>query len=54
MKLTKNDLVVEVKPGEEAVSVNVAATVEKFVAEEKEEVKKPVKAIVPGKKEMNE
>ena len=31
---TKGDLVVEVKPGEEAVSVNVAWTVEKFVEEE--------------------
>jgi DNA gyrase subunit A len=42
---TKGDLVVEVKPGEEAVSVNVAWTVEKFVAEEKKEAsKKPAKA----------
>ena len=31
---TKGDLVVEVKPGEEAVSVNVAWTVEKFVEAE--------------------
>jgi DNA gyrase subunit A len=31
---TKGDLVVEVKPGEEVVSVNVAWTVEKFVEEE--------------------
>jgi DNA gyrase subunit A len=36
---TKGDVVVEVKPGEEVVSVNVAWTVERFVAEEK--VKKP-------------
>jgi hypothetical protein len=32
---TKGDVVVEVKPGEEAVSVNVGWTVEKFVDEEK-------------------
>ena len=31
---TKGDQVVEVKPGEEAVSVNVGWTVEKFVEEE--------------------
>jgi DNA gyrase subunit A len=37
---TKGDVVVEVKPGEEAVSVNVNWTVEKFVAEEKKEGKK--------------
>jgi DNA gyrase/topoisomerase IV subunit A len=34
---TKGDHVVEVKPGEEVVSVNVGWTVEKFVAEEKKE-----------------
>ncbi len=37
---TKGDHVVELKPGEEAVSVNVAWTVEKFVAEEKKEAPK--------------
>jgi DNA gyrase subunit A len=37
---TKGDVVVEVKPGEEVVSVNVSWTVEKFVAEEKGEGKK--------------
>ena len=37
---TKGDHVVEVKPGEEVVSVNVGWTVEKFVAEEKKEGKK--------------
>jgi DNA gyrase/topoisomerase IV subunit A len=37
---TKGDVVVEVKPGEEVVSVNVAWTVEKFVAEQKTERKK--------------
>jgi hypothetical protein len=36
---TKGDVVVEVKPGEEVVSVNVGWTVEKFV-EEVKEVKK--------------
>jgi DNA gyrase subunit A len=47
---TKGDLVVEVKPGEEAVSVNVGWTVEKFVAEEKKEApKKPAKAKAPAK-----
>ncbi len=34
---TKGDHVVELKPGEEAVSINVAWTVEKFVSEKKEE-----------------
>lgn len=42
---TKGDVVVEVKPGEEAVSVNVAWTVEKFV--EGEKVKRKVES---GKK----
>ncbi|HEX2996136.1 MAG TPA: DNA gyrase C-terminal beta-propeller domain-containing protein, partial [Anaerolineales bacterium] len=55
---TKGDLVVEVKPGEEVVSVNVAWTVEKFVAppanvngKKKESGKKaaPVKASTNGK-----
>jgi len=32
---TKGDVIVEVKPGEEALSVNVAWTVDKFVEEEK-------------------
>ncbi|NWG05237.1 MAG: DNA gyrase subunit A [Chloroflexi bacterium] len=49
----KGDLVVEVKPGEEALSVNVAWTVEKFVGERKEERgKKPAartKSKVPAK-----
>ena len=39
---TKGDVVVEVKPGEEVVSVNVNWTVEKFVSEKKEEKKKVV------------
>ena len=34
---TKGDHVVEVKPGEEVLSVNVSWTVEKFVEEEKKE-----------------
>ena len=38
---TKGDTVVEVKPGEEVVSVNVGWTVERFVEEQKE---KPMKA----------
>ncbi|MEO7841024.1 MAG: hypothetical protein ABIU06_16915, partial [Anaerolineales bacterium] len=38
---TKGDVVVEVKPGEEVVSVNVGWTVERFVEEQKE---KPTKA----------
>ena len=47
---TKGDHVVEVKPGEEVVSVNVGWTVEKFVSEKKEERgKKPVKAKAPVK-----
>ncbi len=37
---TKGDHVVEVKPGEEVLSVNVSWTVETFVEEEKKEVKK--------------
>jgi hypothetical protein len=45
---TKGDVVVEVKPGEEVVSVNVGWTVEKFVEEQKEgkrkEAQKPAKA----------
>jgi hypothetical protein len=46
---TKGDHVVEIKPGEEVVSVNVGWTVEKFVAEEKKEKPKPKKS-VPAKK----
>ncbi len=53
---TKGDVVVEVKPGEEVVSVNVGWTVEKFVEEQKKEVKskkaagkKPAKASPNGK-----
>jgi len=38
---TKGDAVVEVKPGEEVVSINVGWTVERFVEEQKE---KPMKA----------
>jgi hypothetical protein len=38
---TKGDIVVEVKPGEEVVSVNVSWTVEKFVEEVKEVKKRP-------------
>jgi DNA gyrase subunit A len=38
---TKGDVVVEVKPGEEVVSVNVSWTVEKFVEEVKEVKKRP-------------
>jgi DNA gyrase/topoisomerase IV subunit A len=38
---TKGDVVVEVKPGEEVVSVNVGWTVEKFVEEVKEVKKRP-------------
>ena len=34
---TKGDVIVEVKPGEEVVSVNVGWTVERFVEEQKEE-----------------
>jgi DNA gyrase subunit A len=37
---TKGDVVVEVKPGEEVVSVNVGWTVEKFVEEQKEKLTK--------------
>jgi len=51
---TKGDHVVEVKPGEEVVSVNVGWTVEKFVAEEKKEKLKTSKSApkkpVPAKK----
>ncbi len=47
---TKGDHVVEVKPGEEVVSVNVGWTVEKFVEEEKRETKNPAKAKAPAKK----
>jgi DNA gyrase subunit A len=54
---TKGDVIVDVKPGEEAVSINVNWTVEKFVEEEKPKRKaaatksKPVKKKAPaGKK----
>ena len=46
---TKGDVVVEVKPGEEVVSVNVSWTVEKFVEEVKEVKKRPS----PNGKDMN-
>jgi len=47
----KGDVVVEVKPGEEAVSVNVAWTVEKFVEADKKKVSKAVaKKSAPAKK----
>src|SRR5688572_2524181 len=47
---TKGDAVVEVKPGEEVVSVNVAWTVEKFVevVEEKAAKKRPTVAASPN------
>jgi DNA gyrase subunit A len=55
---TKGDVVVEVKPGEEVTSVNVAWTVDKFVNERKEErgktrspkAKPAAKAKTPAKK----
>jgi DNA gyrase subunit A len=49
---TKGDHILELKPGEEAVSVNVAWTVERFVAEEKkvESGKKPAKVKAAAKK----
>jgi DNA gyrase subunit A len=48
---TKGDVVVEVKPGEEVVSVNVAWTAEKFVAEPKAEKPKALaKKTKPAKK----
>jgi len=46
---TKGDVVVEVKPGEEVLSVNVNWTVEKFVSEKKEESGK-TKEKAPAKK----
>jgi hypothetical protein len=46
---TKGDVVVEVKPGEEVVSVNVAWTVDKFV----EEVKEVKKTSSPNGKNAN-
>ena len=45
---TKGDVVVEVKPGEEVISVNVAWTVDKFVEEEK--AKKKVTKPAPKSK----
>jgi hypothetical protein len=54
---TKGDHVVEIKPGEEVVSVNVGWTVEKFVAEEKKESGKKKdgksKKAVPVKKSVS-
>jgi len=58
---TKGDHVVEVKPGEEVVSVNVGWTVEKFVVEEKKESgkkkeagkKKPAVKTKPVKKSVS-
>jgi DNA gyrase subunit A len=51
---TKGDVVVEVKPGEEAVSINVGWMVEKFVKATKQETVKPAaakkKVIKPAKK----
>ena len=48
---TKGDAVVEVKPGEEVVSVNVNWTVEKFVEADKKKVSKAVaKKSAPAKK----
>ncbi len=48
---TKGDVVVEVKPGEEVVSVNVAWEAERFVSEKKEESGKKVgKKAKPAKK----
>jgi len=51
---TKGDVVVEVKPGEEAVSINVGWMVEKFVKGTKQETVKPAAAkkegIKPAKK----
>jgi hypothetical protein len=49
---TKGDVVVEVKPGEEVVSINVGWTVEKFVEEVKEVKKRPspIGQAVNGKK----
>jgi DNA gyrase subunit A len=47
---TKGDVVVEVKPGEEVVSINVNWTVDKFVSEVKEEkAKKVAKPKAPAK-----
>ncbi|HKG53311.1 MAG TPA: DNA gyrase subunit A [Anaerolineales bacterium] len=46
---TKGDVVVEVKPGEEVVSVNVGWTVDKFVEEVKEVKKRPS----PNGKDVN-
>jgi len=39
---TKGDVVVEVKPGEEVVSINVGWMVERYAAEEKKQAKKKV------------
>jgi len=48
---TKGDHVVEVKPGEEVVSVNVGWTVEKFVAGEKKEPSRKTQGVSGKKKE---
>mgnify|MGYP001349791437 CR=1 FL=1 len=47
---TKGDVIVEVKPGEEVVSVNVAWMAEKFVEEEKRKVESRKKAKSAAKK----
>jgi hypothetical protein len=46
---TKGDVIVEVKPGEVVVSVNVGWTVERFVEEQKEEKPKPKASSSNGK-----
>ncbi|MGB8984332.1 MAG: DNA gyrase subunit A [Anaerolineales bacterium] len=46
---TKGDVVVEVKPGEEVVSVNVSWTVDKFVEEQKESGKRKEAGKKPAK-----
>ncbi len=46
---TKGDVVVEVKPGEEAVSINAAWTADKFIMASKPEAAKSA-AKKPGKK----
>jgi len=46
---TKGDVVVEVKPGEEAVSVNVAWTVDKFVEGEKPKTSSSKRKTAPAK-----
>ncbi|HEX5941300.1 MAG TPA: hypothetical protein VFY66_03430, partial [Anaerolineales bacterium] len=46
---TKGDVIIEVKPGEEVVSINVGWTVEKFVESVKEEKPKPRSSSPNGK-----